>query len=258
MTLRYIEACEQGLWHLRVWERGKKATTLRRIPYRCRSWRHDGPCRLWCGACDFQRVKYALESHSFWTYLVLTYPPNIRAHNDQLFKWGVRHWSMLRHRIVREFDKIKYIQTWEVHKSGKPHVNVMISNQAFYNAALRNHRWAKKQWLEPNLVATGWGSVSWLSPKDNLEQMAVYLTKLANELTGVGPKMQVPINAPKHFRRIRASRNTLPKRLRNEKITGRLLQSPIPLEDRPMTCQTVNSYPLELQEQGYLHFDKIR
>ncbi len=256
MTPEYIRACAENRWHLQVWRRGEKGSSLRRVPYRCRSWRHAGPCREWCGACDFVRVKQAVQELNFWTYLVLTYPSEIAADTDCLFRWGVKHWSKLRKRIVYEFDAIKYIQTWEVHKSGKPHVNVLISNQALYNACLSNHRWVKQKWLEPALVETGWGPISWLSPKDNVEQMAAYLTKLARELTGAGVKDQVPMNAPRHFRRIRASRNTLPKRHKDPTLTGKLVEMPI--AEKPGHGKTVIDYPVSLLEQGQLQFPKLR
>ena len=61
--------------------------------------------------------------------------------------------------------------------------------------------------------------------------MAGYLTKLARELTGAGVKSQVPVNAPRHFRRIRASAKLLPPRKKNPDITGILHKMPLPSAD---------------------------
>jgi hypothetical protein len=58
------------------------------------------------------------------------------------------------------------------------------------------------------------------------EKMAGYLTKLGLELSGAARKGQTPVNAPRHFRRIRASRGMLPKRIKNPDITGQLFKIP--------------------------------
>jgi hypothetical protein len=57
--------------------------------------------------------------------------------------------------------------------------------------------------------------------------MAGYLVKLTRELTGAGPKNQIPVNAPRHFRRLRASKGLLPPRKKNDHVTGALVKIPI-------------------------------
>jgi hypothetical protein len=82
-------------------------------------------------------------------------------------------------------------------------------------------------WFQVNGQDAGFGWRCWgeqLSGKS--EAIAGYLTKLSRELTGAGPKGQIPIDAPRHFRRLRASRKTLPPRRKSD-WTGRLVFSSI-------------------------------
>lgn len=57
--------------------------------------------------------------------------------------------------------------------------------------------------------------------------MAGYLVKLARELTGSARKDQVPVDAPSHFRRLRASRGLLPAAFTGSgEYTGEMRQKP--------------------------------
>ena len=162
MALSYVEACRRGAWHLTIWDKSQTVPEVKRIPFACRSWRHEGDCRLWCGACDYTRILQAIEENTHWTYLVLTYPRKKYPDLRRLFRAGVVHWSRLRKRLARQFGEIRYIQTWEIHKDEYPHVNVLVSNEGLFHEATENHRRFKRKWLEPALVETGWGPVSWV------------------------------------------------------------------------------------------------
>lgn len=74
-------------------------------------------------------------------------------------------------------------------------------------------------------VAVGFGFRTWVEPlRPGAElTLAGYLTKLSRELTGAGFKDQVPVNAPPHFRRLRASRKLLPKPFHRKGWTGILV-----------------------------------
>jgi len=233
MPLTYVHACETGRWHLEVWRRGDREGTRRQIPFRCRSWRHEGECRLWCGACDFRRVEEAIQSLSPWLYMVMTYPKPPSA-NDQrkLFALGVKHWYSLRKRLEAEYGSLKYIQTWEIQRNGTPHTNVLIHCPSMFYA-LRNHeRKLKRGWLLDQVLASGFGKEYWCEAMKSPSRMAGYLTKLARELTGAGVKNQVPVTAPRHFRRIRASVRLLPPRHKNPDVEGRLVKSVLPDPER--------------------------
>src|SRR5262245_30225082 len=127
--LTYVGACQKGAWHLELRLKNAGDDSRVRFPFRCRSWRHEGECREWCGRCDFVRVVEAMNSLNHWTSFVFTYPKREWPLVSQLFRFGYVSWSRMRKRFVKEWGPIKYIQSWEVHKSGYPHVNVVISNQ---------------------------------------------------------------------------------------------------------------------------------
>jgi hypothetical protein len=78
------------------------------------------------------------------------------------------------------------------------------------------------------IVRSHFGKISYCEAMKDGTRMAGYLTKLAKELTGAGVKHQVPVNAPRHFRRIRASIGLLPPRYKDPEITGRLIRGTSP------------------------------
>lgn len=235
LILNYIHACATGRWHLKLWKRDGKDPSLLSLPYHCQSWRHEGDCRAYCGACDFARVSAAMSEHVDWSLLVLTYPrgPWPRKRMSELFRFGLVSWSRLRKRLKTEIGDFGYIQTWEVHRDKYPHVNIALTNLHALRYSRQDSRmkdsW-KQTWLEPNAMACGFGGICCHKPIRDEVGMAGYLTKLSMELTGAAKKDQVPVNAPRHFRRLRASRGMLPPRAKSEEYTGKLVRERLPVE----------------------------
>lgn len=223
--MRSIDACEEGSWSIVTWKKdgGEEPAVM---PFRCRSWRHEGDCRRECGACDFVRIREGLERFEAWTYCVFTYPHKEWPDVTKLFRFGLVSWARLRKRFIRQFGNIKYIQTWEKHKSGYPHVNVVISNAIFQKTAAKERNYNFPKFLSPMVEECGFGWKCYAEPIKSAERMAGYITKLGLELTGATVKNQVPVNAPRHFRRIRASRGVLPKRYKNDEVTGMIVRVP--------------------------------
>lgn len=223
--MRSIDACNEKSWTVVTWDAADGGNPVVR-PFTCRSWRHAGPCRQWCGSVDFARIAHALKRFHHWTYLVLTYPRRDYPDTDALFRAGKTHWHALAKRIRKIDKKFRYIQTWEVHKSMWPHVNVTVASRAFQDlmGAQPNHE--NPPLLRKLATASGFGKQCWAEPIRGAQAMAGYLTKLGMELTQSSVKDQTPVNAPPHFRRIRASRNTLPPREKNDTITGQLFNVP--------------------------------
>lgn len=123
----------------------------------------------------------------------------------------------------RENARIVYVQTWEQHESGWPHVHALIhcpelaqdvrrQGQFWSKAELRQvWRWQKSV-LQKEAQAAGFG---WRCdvdfPRKDRGAVAGYLLKLAKELTRSDVKhAQTPIAAPKGFRRLRATERFLP------------------------------------------------
>lgn len=240
----YCCACAAGDWHLHVWHPLKPGETQVRIPYQCRSWRHQGECREWKAQQDFARVEEAMHTYGPWCYIVLGFAQNDWPDKWKQYRAGVLLWAKLRKRFTREWGKIKYIQTWERHKKGGTHVNIVVANDSFYAACCEDWRKVRKHWLEPAAVACGFGFRTWLEPFYEPKDLAKYIAKLSQEVTGSGTKNQVPEDAPPHFRRIRASAKTLPPVAKSE-YTGRLVRAPLeryvqgPQDQQPGTMDSV-------------------
>jgi hypothetical protein len=76
--------------------------------------------------------------------------------------------------------------------------------------------------------------------------MAGYLVKLARELTGAAVKDQVPVNAPSHFRRLRASQGLLPPPYKNPEITGALHLEPLEAVEAKLRIPVSQKSPADL------------
>lgn len=217
-----VEACQGRVWHLHVWDPENPAGTSQHLPWACRSWRCQGECRRWKGAQDFARIAQAMEEREHWSYIVLGFAQaDWKCVFDQ-YKAGLGMWAKLRKRFTRRWGKFAYIQTWERYQKGGAHLNLVVSSKALFEAIWQDYRPTRNLWLEPNAVACGFGYRTWLEPVIGEEGMAGYLGKLSRELTGAQNKSQVPDDAPHHFRRIRASRYTLPPTTHSE-LTGRIV-----------------------------------
>lgn len=188
---------------------------------------------MWCGKVDFRRVEAAIKKHRQWVYMVLTFPATNAVGINEIFRSGLDKWYSLAKRIKREFLTCEYIQTWEITQRGTPHCNVLIHSPSLFSAVDYDRKAFNRQWLLPNIRASGFGRIHYCRLMRDATAMAGYLTKLTRELTGAGPKCQVPVNAPAHFRRLRASRGLLPPRHKDPDLTGRLIREP--LADLPPT-----------------------
>ena len=107
-------------------------------------------------------------------------------------------------------------------------MNIIIHNEEILRRCA-GEGWRKwRQDLKKLAVKAGFGEVLWVEPVRDSEAMAGYMTKLSRELTGASRKDQVPVNAPRHFRRLRASRGLLPSAYSHAGVwTGRMIQKSV-------------------------------
>lgn len=161
-------------------------------------------------------------------FLTLTFDPARWKDADSAWRHSRDCWKRLRDRLAyryglgrgrnRQAARVVYVQTWEQHKNGWPHVHALVYCEsmaedvrrrgAFWKAGEQRmvHRW-QKQVLQEDAVAAGFG---WRCdvdfPRKDRGSVAGYLVKLASELTRSDSKSdQAPIAAPKGFRRLRAT-----------------------------------------------------
>lgn len=269
-----VVACEQEAWTLATWRLDGQGEALA-APLLCGSWRCRR-CARWRGAVDWTRISRAVTSRSWWLYAVLTFNPAEYLGSFQAYKLAGEVWDHgLRRAIERQIrgraadratlfadragERLEYVQTWERHRNGWPHVNVMLTSPNLraiveaWGVESRRHgktgRWCRfpkrwRGWLREKAVKAGFGRSVWVEVIDDqhgAEAMSNYLVKLARELTGAVEKQaepgaggelgdggQSPLNAPVHFRRIRTSRSLLPKAEKPEALkvaTGRMIQA---------------------------------
>ena len=243
-----------------LWRRDGTGDVVR-VPFECGSWRCPA-CRPWVASLDYARISKALQDGRRWVYAVLTVDPT-KAHNDRSSVWteASSWWNQrLRKSLARRYGRIAYVQTWEQHKTGRPHMNVVLTGlgllqridamgerpsrrQMADRRSRRILRWRAE--LRHLVMQSGYGAVLWVEPlwteagvQDNAA-LAGYLVKAgkglglgaARELSTPGAKDQTPLVAPPGFRRMRASRGTLEPRYRTGgEYTGALAwkDSPFP------------------------------
>jgi hypothetical protein len=251
--MRYCEACERQQWHIEVWKISDPSKRML-IPFHCRSWRHEGECRLWKGAQDFVRCRDAMAEHDSWNHVCLTFAQAGKKLEDSVFRGGLSCWAKLRKRLTREYGKILYIQTWEVHRSGWPHVHLALSNKLIHSSYNEHPKTTFNNLMQDHAVESGFGKQGWCEPLRDKTAMAGYLGKLCRELTGRGKAYQIPIQAPKNFRRLRSSRALLPPCLKDPDLTGILRKYPLPemipgsLVNTGISGRTAETYTIENRE----------
>lgn len=185
------------------------------------AWRQCG--RAW------KRLRDRLAHHYGATFYVANHRPK-----------GKRRKAWLARRRKARID---YVQTWEQHRSGWPHVHAVVwgpeiardvRRRGFYAGVDKRGdardvwRWTR-QVLVPHAIRSGFGRIADVEfPRKNEAALAGYLVKLAGELTGSHRKDQTPLEAPRSFRRLRATPKWLP-RLREGagRFTGAVLGAPV-------------------------------
>jgi len=232
-----VQACESSRWTLLsfpVGGEGRGAGTVKAVRFKCRSWR--------CRRCawevqreDFRRVELAASSSTWWLYVVLTFDPAAWSNPWEAYRGASRLWDKrLRQRLEHGWGRMTYLQTWERTRRGWPHMNLLLRSDELegHVRGLKNrHRWIDegghgagrlahwtpwRRWLASAAPACGFGRRVWVEVVDSPESMAAYLVKVAEEFSRSQFKAgdQRPLGAPRHFRRMRASRGLLPPRCR--------------------------------------------
>lgn len=139
-----------------------------------------------------------------------------------------RFLKRLRRAYGRKGAPVVYVQTWESHRSGRPHVNVLLASDELERRVgeggvrrryLRKERRSAvyppdlRQELRAHAIGAGFGGVFWCEiARPKSAALARYVVKLAAELCRPAVKGQTPWNRPRGFRRYDASRELLAPR----------------------------------------------
>lgn len=231
--------------------------TATRVPYRCQSWRCP-----WCArheaAVTFARIKEACNTSGYeptgWVFLVLTldregyYSDKPWPDVDAAFRGLGKLSEKFRRRLERlshakgwEFNRSAWCAVVEAHRSGWPHVNVLLY-QPELAAQLRREaesldgraRVLVRGEIRALVEESGWGRESTADAARSLDALAGYVSKLAglgDATAGELAKItQAPLRAPVRFRRIRSGRAFLPRRRKNPNVTGTLVRRQLDVE----------------------------
>lgn len=221
LAARYIQACHSQSWHFAHWSKTDVAEPVKWQPMRCCSWRHEGPCQRFRAAQDYARIAKALEERNreHVVYIVLTLDPSAwtgdgwlgwdgetperraDATKDQsaisaAFDALSERWHVFKQGLKRRFGKIEYVSTVEVHRSGWPHLNVIVVNEELANfcqvASQALDGWDKnakgretaRRVFGTMLQSSGFGPIAFLEKagrkSENGDQLAGYIAKLAS------------------------------------------------------------------------------
>lgn len=263
---RYVRACYEQKNYLAVW-RAVEAASLPanglpviRIPHRCGSWRHGGPCARHAGARDFARIKAALEGEDpeSIVYLVVT----LDRHRRELAgtRWEMfRQLSPMTRRLQKRLNRLatrdggdpigcRWVSVTEQHRDGWPHVNIVCVSRWLADRvrAMRaanlaagvheNNADVLGGELQAHVEAAGFARTTATTARST-KVLAGYLVKLARAVESpvaelgvdaravaeVAKIAQSPTAAPRGFRRLRSGVRFLPPRHRGSgRWTGTL------------------------------------
>lgn len=255
-----------------MWTFHRDAPDLkRRAPYKCKNWRclgNDGECSTFDRRLTYARVKEAIERDKLtpdgWVFFVLTldrnghYEGGRRRWKDADDAFGslsrmhrkfferARHWmgseriaKRERRPVMKPFGR-EWVATVEAHRSGWPHVNVLVWAPELAEYVEREqerlgdefqriglHRAALPPELDRLARAAGWGAVSTVERVKSQDKVLNYLAKLSGEsgraVAEIAKLTQLPRNAPQKFRRLRAGKGWLPPRRKDGNITGSIM-----------------------------------
>lgn len=218
------------------------------LPLLCKSWRCPR-CAWRVAREDYRRIQAGATSRSSWLYIVLTMDPADHAGRWSAFKVAGELWDHnLRRQLERDYGRLEYVQTWEQHRSGWPHVNLLLRSSSLLEhvreLGIERREADGPQGKRPALFPRwrrelarlaprcGFGARVWaefIEPRSSAG-MAAYLCKVAGELTRSHLKGgdQRPTEAPRGFRRLRASYGLLPPRERGgNEWTGFRVRRPV-------------------------------
>ncbi|MFP2962007.1 hypothetical protein ACLEPN_30520 [Myxococcus sp. 1LA] len=182
-------------------------------------------------------------------FLVLTVKPHEWKDEDEAYE-GLRDcWRSFAKAIRREWGPMQYVATVEKTRRGWPHLNVIMVAPGV-GASLDDMPDYVRQWMKDHADACGFGNQVFIDRPRSREQVAGYIVKLADMSAAAAPGdvgadveavrragaqtarggtvgevvklSQLPRNAPKGFRRLRASPGFLPPAPKNEEWTGEL------------------------------------
>lgn len=158
----------------------------------------------------------------------------------------LRHWASSARVAKREGRQVmrapgrEWVAVVEAHRSGWPHVNLMLWSPELAEYVERENERLSEEWarlgfhkgtLPPQLMrlarSAHWGTLSTAERVRSQDSVLNYMAKLSGEagraVSELAKMTQLPRNAPKKFRRLRAGKGWLPPRRKDGNITGSIM-----------------------------------
>ncbi len=242
---RYVHACHAGEWHLHL--RYKDGRPGARIPYKCNSRHHEGPCRDTWRRRLFARLRdgeLATASPEDVLFTTLTLPPSdhrevksalasgdrarleeaVKSQNEALGKKLRLFREALSARAKRRgYEGLRYFWFREAHRSGVPHLHmIIVSSWVAQRVRARdaelaelgdgeldeNDRGLAPMEFRELAMASGFGERLDMQVAESREALAGYATKVIGE---VSKGSQTPEILPQHCRTYGQSKGFLAK-----------------------------------------------
>lgn len=251
---RYVHACHAGEWHLHLrFKDGRKGV---RIPYKCNSRHHEGPCRDTWRRRLFARLRdgaLAEADPREVMFVTLTLPASDHREVKAAVASGDRSWveaavKEQNHALggkLRAFtralsaraerageERLAYFWFREAHRSGVPHVHMIavspwlaervrerdadLAELGEVELAEDDHGLAPVE-LRELAVASGFGERLDMQIAESKEALAGYATKVIGE---VSKGSQTPEILPQHCRTYGQSKGFLAKPEQDEECVG--------------------------------------
>lgn len=272
---------EYAFW---AWRKSDPRERIR-VPYVCNSWRCEH-CAPHEAAVLFRRIEQAFEAYAPEECLfgVLT----LNADEHKRGKWSLKEvyqefsrrmqklqqrWKYFVRKLGFEDWKSRWVATIEAHKSGVPHINLVLHCPGLAHRMRLDyeHRRELGAWhreatllrgeLLRHALDCGFGPQSTLEVAKNKQALAGYIAKTAKRtndihrnltewkspkrcaITGELVKLsQLPVQAPKNFRRVRSGKGFLPPRHKSEDWTGAVVRRWTTYEGDQQAESLVRSY----------------
>lgn len=240
---KYIRACQAKAWTVKLVSK-KDPSQVQYVCYACRSWRCQGDCARANAAQLFARLTASIARvPDFWSFFTLTLNPRSFKSREAMYKAAGQKWQLFRHALKYKFGYDHFFIAFEISlRQGALHIHGIVRSKRLFAAVAhapgepvvagkpsRGAAAVWKDWLKPTAVSLGFGFKCDVSAVRDHGAMSGYLVKssgISGELSQANSKDQLPIDAPKGFRRIRASKGFLVPKLKNEELTGELIQRP--------------------------------
>jgi hypothetical protein len=226
---RSIVACEAGKWAL-VYGLKTDAQKIYVNKFRCKSWRCSY-CSAQVRRKDYSRMQRAFKRNpGQYIFAVLTFDPK-KIGKKNAYKSISKFSNALIKKIERAYGKIIGVQAVEQHRNGYPHVNFVFKFQDIHGIDKEFVNSFLKRFLTPEAVKCGFGRMisADLVIEGEMDKVLSYVSKTGLSIISgeTNKDSQVPMEAPKGFRRLRSIRNFLKEEKRESEYTGGIIKSSV-------------------------------